>query len=107
MPKFGKVFIDDGDVHDVKDVIKSKLGGVPGISAILGRKGASNFDFWVGNDGMLWIGENQSGGKEKKTSLDFFDVFPEYAPKTDQNLESNRPADWNPYEGLSDSDQDV
>jgi hypothetical protein len=105
MPKFGSVVIDDGDVHPVKEKIKVKLGNVAGLSGILSRKGASNFDFWVAGNGTLWIGENGSGGKQKETTLNFFTAFPAYAPET-SDLPSNRPADWDPYAGLDDSDSE-
>ena len=106
MPKFGSVVIDDEDVHSIKEKIKSKLGGVPGISEILNRKGATNFDFWVASDGTLWIGENQSGGKQKPTKLNFYTAFPAYRPADDPDWKSNKPKDWDPYAGLPTDDDD-
>jgi hypothetical protein len=103
--KFGHVEIEQKEVHPVKEKLKTALGGNAGIAEKLGRSGATNFDFWVDRDGTVWIGGNNSGGKEKKTSVDFYAQFPQYRP-AQSDLASNHPAGWDPFDIPSDSDSD-
>jgi hypothetical protein len=79
MTSVGAVELDD--LHSYKAAIKKALGGNEGISRLLGAD-RHNFDFWVGRDGTIYISDNGLGGEGGvDTELDFFEMFPEYAPE--------------------------
>lgn len=100
MPHHGAVYLED--THAYKQQIKSGLGGDAGIGDLLQNKGQTNFDFWVADDGTIWISDNGQGGQGVATQLNFFVLFPEHAPKPVEIPEQQRSYDLPPSDDEDD-----
>ena len=52
------------------------------LKKLPGQKNAHNCDIWIAKDGTIWIGTNNSGGKQEQTALNLYTLFPNLQPKS-------------------------
>lgn len=98
----GKISMTFDDFHrTVKPTLMAKIDA----GALLGRKGATNVDFYFERDGTILVGENNSGGKNGvDTELNLFDIFPSLRPQEVAVAAQQRNFDLPPTDSDDDDD---
>lgn len=109
--RFGAVDFDDEDFHRrVKPAIIKALGGTKGVTRL--TSGSRNCDFGVAKDGAILWGPNGSKAKNGKAvtvsdaPLTYQQLFPNDDLFAQSTLESNRPANWDPFDIPSEDESD-